>query len=550
MSAEVVNIANHLTAMARRYSDKPAVVWRTGFDPRGGRRYAHLTFRQLDEQVNRYAHGLQQAGMTRGVRTLLMLRPGADFFAVTYALLRVGAVPVLIDPGMGRKNLAKCLADVEAEAFIGVPLAHLLRKLHGDCFGAAKIAVTAGRRWLWGGYRLKDLQAETDQPFASADTRADDQAAILFTSGSTGPAKGVVYEHGMFDAQVLYLQSHYGYGPEEIDLPTFPLFALFDVALGMTAVIPKMDFTRPGSVDPEEIIQTIRDHGCTHMFGSPALLQRVAHYGTQRGVKLDTIKRVITAGAPIHPVWLAHFSELLNDDAEIHTPYGATESLPVASLGSKEILQHTREKTEQGAGTCVGRPLPGMEARIIQITDEPIHSWQEVQLLEAGQIGEIVVKGPVVTKTYWARPMATELAKIYDGAQHWHRMGDVGYFDEQGRLWICGRKAHRVATERGTYFTIPCEAVFNRHPQVRRSALVGVGSPPKQRPVMCIELYKSRDNGDSQQLTDELRQLACQYDHTRDIDTILYHRSFPVDVRHNVKIFREKLAEWATKRLS
>jgi acyl-CoA synthetase (AMP-forming)/AMP-acid ligase II len=550
MSAEVVNIANHLAEMARRYPDKPAVIWRAGFDRRGRRRYDQLTFRQLDELVNRYTGGFQQAGITRGMRTLLMLRPGADFFAVTYALLRMGAVPVLIDPGMGRQNLVQCLADVDAEAFIGIPLAHVLRKIHGHCFRTVKIAITAGRRWFWGGHRLKDLQANDKQALVSADTRVYEQAAILFTSGSTGPAKGVVYEHGMFDAQVRYLQSHYGYGPEEIDLPTFPLFALFDVALGMTAVIPKMDFTRPGSVDPEEIIQTIRDHGCTHMFGSPALLKRVAHYGTQRGVKLETIKRVITAGAPIHPQLLADFSELLNEPAEIYTPYGATESLPVASLGSKEILQHTREKTEQGGGTCVGHPLPGMQVRIIQITDEPIHNWQEAELLEPGQIGEVVVKGPVVTRQYWAKPMATELSKIYEGSEHWHRMGDVGYFDTDGRLWICGRKAHRVVTEKGTYFTVPCEAIFNQHPQVQRSALVGVGTPPQQRPVMCVELDDASQNGDSRQLTNELLELAGRYDHTRGIDTILYHRSFPVDVRHNAKIFREKLSEWATTQLS
>ena len=244
---ETVNIAGQLTAMAARTPDKPAVVWTAGRDTSGRARYDHVTFRELEQETDRYAHGLEAAGITRGTRTILFVPPGRDFFALVFALFKIGAVPVMVDPGIGRPQMRRCLSEVQGEAFIGVPLAHLFRTLYPGSFRSVRVAVTVGRRWGWGGLRLEDVRADPWQPYHPAPTRDTDAAAILFTSGSTGPAKGVLYEHGMFDAQVRYLRSHFGYSATEIDLPTFPLFALFDAALGMTAVIPDMDFTRPGS---------------------------------------------------------------------------------------------------------------------------------------------------------------------------------------------------------------------------------------------------------------------------------------------------------------
>jgi len=543
-----LNIADHLSRMAQRYPHKRAIVY-PGVRDGGHVSYSHLTFRQLDRQTDSYAHGLERIGVTRGRRTILMVPPGPDFFALTFALFKVGAVPVLIDPGMGRRNLADCLGKVDAEAFIGTPLAQALRVRHRRAFRSVRTVVTVGRRYLWGGRRLADLACEPSRPYTTAPTRADETAAILFTSGSTGPAKPVVYTHGIFDAQVRYLQSHFGYAHDETDLATFPLFALFDAALGMTAVIPDMDASRPGWADPTKIIEAIGEQGCTHMFASPALLDRVGHYGEVKGIRLPSLKRVVTAGAPIQPAVLERLARMLADDAEIHTPYGASEALPIASIGSKEILSQTKHRTARGGGTCVGRPLPGIDVRIIEITDTPLRRWQDVRELPVGKIGEIVVKGPVVTREYFGQPHATALAKIAEGNEIWHRMGDVGYFDEPGRLWFCGRKAHRVVTECGTLFTIPCEAIFNQHPRVHRTALVGVGEPGRQRPALCVERAPADSRGDKQRLTEELLALGQANDLTKKVKTVLYHSGFPVDVRHNAKIFREKLAVWAAERL-
>ena len=554
----MINIAEQLTAMAARYPDKRAVVWTTGRDGSGRARYRHVTFEQLDQETDRYAHGLEQVGITRGTRTIFFVPPGFDFFALVFALFKVGAVPVMIDPGVGRRQMRACLEEVQGEAFIGVPRAHVFRTLYPGAFRSVRVAVTLGRRWFWGGQRLADIRTDPWRAYAPAPMRAEDPAAILYTSGSTGPPKGVLYEHGMFDAQVRYLHSHFGYSAEEIDLPTFPLFALFDAALGMTAVIPEMDFTRPGSVDPTKIIDPIGDHGVTHMFGSPALLDRISRYGETHGTHLPTLRRVVTAGAPVPPVVLERMHAMLGPAAEIHTPYGATEALPVASIGSREILRETAERTRHGAGTCVGRPMDGLDVRIIRINridDAPIANWSDDLELPVGETGEITVAGSVVTRTYHNDPGATALAKIAHGRSIRHRMGDVGYVDLQGRLWFCGRKAHRVVTPTRTLFTVPCEAIFNQHPRVYRSALVGVGEPGRQRPIICIQL-EGNDTGsdttvrdDQNRLTRELLMLAAADALTRDITTVLFHQRFPVDMRHNSKIAREQLAVWAAGQL-
>ncbi len=538
-----LNIADRLAQMAARYPDKPAVI----VAQKRRSRFVATTFRDLADNVDRLAAGLAAAGIRDGVRTILMVKPGADFFALTFALFKTEAVPVLIDPGMGRRSLVRCLAEIEAEAFIGIPIAHVARKLFRGAFRSIRIAVTVGRRWLWGGLRLAHLRSERSDAYAGSATGADDLAAILFTSGSTGPAKGACYTHGIFNAQVDYLQSHYGFSADDVDVATFPLFALFDAALGVTAVIPDMDASRPARADPAKIVAAIRESGATHMFGSPALLNNLARFAIANGGRLDSLRRVITAGAPVAPRMLEKLRQVLADEADIFTPYGATEALPVASIESREILQETAARTAEGAGICVGRPLDGMDVRIIAIDDGPIPEWSSSLCLPAGQIGEIVVNGPVVTREYFRRPAATTAAKIRDGDAIWHRMGDVGYLDDRGRLWFCGRKAHRVVTERGTLFTIPCEAVFNRHPRVRRTALVGVGDAGRQQPVLCVEPEERPDARQRQQLTRELQDLGRSAENTRSIETILFHRSFPVDVRHNAKINREALAGWAER---
>jgi olefin beta-lactone synthetase len=542
--ASNLNIASYLPEMARLHPNTKAILYQ---DVRG--RYQSITFDELNRETDRYAHGLERAGIRRGTRTILMVRPGIEFFILTFALYKIGAVPVLIDPGMGKRRMVDCLAAVNAEAFVGIPLAQLLRITHPGAFRSARVVVTVGRSLGWGGFSLADIRADTAEPYEIAPTKPDDSAAIIFTTGSTGPPKGVLYLHGQFDAQVRILRDHFKIAPGEVDLPTFPLFALFDPALGMTAVLPEMDPTRPAEVDPTRIIGAIQSQNVTHMFGSPALLDRVGRYGEAHGTTLPSLRRVISAGAPVPLATLERFAKMLPSDARIHTPYGATEALPVASIDHVEILGETRHESACGGGTCVGRPVPGAIIRVIRISDEPIERWSDDLVLPVGETGEIVVKGPMVTREYCTDAAATRLAKIRDEGGFWHRMGDVGRIDEQGRFWFCGRKAHRVVTETGTLFTEPCEAIFNQHPSVYRSALVGVGAPPHQLPIICIELERSATALEQKSIALELLDLAARHEHTRAIQTVLYHSKFPVDIRHNAKLFREKLAVWAAEQL-
>lgn len=547
----MVNVAQHLCHMAQQQPYKRAVVCPAGRDGNGRISYAHMTFEQLDRESDRIAHGFESVGITRGTRTILMLKPSLDFFAVTFAFFKLGAVPVVVDPGMGLRRMLICLKESRPQALIGIPAAHILRVIGRNYFTTLKTWITVGRRLFWSGPTLRQLQKRDYRPFKPVKTGKDETAAILFTTGSTGPAKGVVYTHGIFDAQVRHIQTHFEITPDEIDLPTFPLFALFDPALGMTAIIPEMDPTKPAQVNPLKIFEPIINHGVTNMFASPALLNRVGRYAAPKGLKLPSLKRVVSAGAPVAPIIIERFASLLENGAEIHTPYGATEAVPIISIGSREILSETKKFSEQGYGMCVGRPLNGLDVEIIRISDAPIQKWSSDLAVQTGEVGEIVVKGDLVTAQYFERPEANTLAKIVErtpaGVHTWHRMGDLGWRDAKGRIWFCGRKNQRVITTKGTLYTIPCEAIFNNHPAVFRSALVGVKDPPDQLPVICIELEKKLVVT-KKSIQRELLEIAHNSELTKTIKNLLFIKSFPVDIRHNSKIFREKLKLLAEKK--
>lgn len=564
-----VNIAANLKRQADERPYATAVFEPTRFRGRNGFLYERETFTSLWGKVLLHKLVMESAGITPGMRVALMIPPSVDFVVFTFALMAMGAVPVFVDPGIGIRHLGKCLDEAAPEAFIGISKAQWARRILGWARRTLRIHITAHANWA--GQALWKLGFR--QPISSLlQTTGDDLAAILFTSGSTGVPKGAVYTHGMFQSQLEMLQQTFHIEPGEVDLCTFPLFALFGPALGMTSVIPMMDSRRPALVNPLAVLEPIQHFGATNLFGSPALLNRVRCvdelFGEAAGGlseddidltpwKCSTLKRVLSAGAPVAPAILERFSELLAPGTQIYTPYGATEALPVAVIGSDAVLRDTRHQTARGAGTCVGRPVAGLEVRIIRISDEPIAAWSDDLMLPPGEIGEIAVFGPQVTQEYFRRPDLTALAKIPDAirGRKWHRMGDVGYFDDQGRLWFCGRKSQRVVTASKTHFTDPVEGVFNAHPSVFRSALVGVNIQGVMTPVVCVQRPSPLQPGlrtrvqPNEAVKQELLELAQKFPVTRDITMILFHPDFPVDIRHNSKIFREKLAVWAAKKV-
>lgn len=557
---QIVNVAARLAAMAAERPEAVAIAEPLGYDRRPRRIYRQVSFRELDQDSDRIARGLGELGVTPGTRLALLVRPGIDFISLVFGLYKAGAVAILIDPGMGRDNLVDCLSAAEPEGFVAIPLAQAIRTVLRRRFPKAKYNVTVGRRWFWGGPTLDQLRGGPWTAPEMVETGADDPAAIIFTTGSTGPPKGVLYRHGNFDAQVEQIRDRYQIRPGEVDLPGFPLFGLFNCAMGVTTVIPDMDPTRPAEVDPKKILEAVRDWNVTQAFGSPALWNRVGRYCRERSLDMPTLRRILSAGAPVPVDVLQRMRKSMHPMGEMHTPYGATESLPVASISATEVLEETAAKTRQGAGVCVGGKFSGIEWKVVRIVDAPIPSIDDVEELPEGEIGELIVSGPVVTREYVTRTETNPLAKIIDPQssapspqpQTWHRMGDSGYLDSQGRFWFCGRVAHRVTTADGPMYPVRCEAITNCHEDVYRSALVGVGEAGRQRPVMIVEPMPGRAPGGEasrKKFLGEIRKLAAANPLTEKTDDFLVHPAFPVDIRHNAKIFREKLAVWAKEQL-
>lgn len=519
------NVGEFLPRAATRHPEQKALIFKRGS------RYESWTFAQLDARVDGYAHALQRRGVAPRQNVLLMVR-GAEFVALTFAVFKLGAVPALIDPGMGLQGVLSCIRQLKPEALVAIRAVHVLRFIYPRSFRSVKHAIVA-----------ESLDPRDAGAFPMADTRADETAAILFTSGSTGPAKGVVYRHGIFAAQVEALQGLYEFVPGDVDMPGFPLFALFSTALAQTCVIPELNPSRPATVDAKKVVDAVLEFGANSLQGSPAIWSRVGSYCKERGIRLPSVRRVLTFGAPIAVDLLRTWRDVLPASAQVHTPYGATEALPVASIGSDEILGETAALSARGAGTCVGMPAPGIQARIIRITDNPIAEWHDELLVPQGTVGEIAVSGDVVTWNYDGLPEATHLAKIRLEGRIWHRMGDVGYFDARGRLWFCGRKAHRIEGDDRVWFSVCGEGMVDPHPEVARSALVGVGERGSQEPVLVVE-GQARPG-----LAEEVLGLLHADPAYADVKRVLFHPGFPVDPRHNAKIHREELAAWAAARL-
>ena len=534
----ICNISDYLRLNAETFPNKPALLHPD-----------KITYKELDHYADIYSNRLGLSGIRAGTLTILMVPAGAEFFILTFALLRIGAIPVLIDPGMGTRAMARALTDLKPEAFIGIPKAHLLRIFYPNIFKTIKSKIIIGFKWFNESRKENFLLHEQSARYTSHVSEKDKPAAIFFTSGSTGPAKGVIYTAGMLINQIIVTRSLFNIGSDEIDLCTFPLLGLFAICHGNSSVIADMNMQKPATLNPVKVIKNIQDYGCTQMFGSPLVLKKLSQYGSIKGIKIYSLRKIISAGAPVHSEILESFSKMISSESRIHTTFGATEALPVTDITDNELLSDRQNGNVNGI--CVGYPVEGIDVNIIEITDHQILSWDKASQLSVNKIGEIVVKGPWVSASYNNNPVANKFSKIQDlkTGEIWHRMGDLGRFDKKGRLWFYGRKSQRVIAKDGTLFTIPCEAVYNQHPQVARSALVGIplnGSDTK-RPVICIELKSGFHQ--TGELKQELYKSGKSSILTNGISDILFFKKFPVDPRHNAKIFREKLATWASKRI-
>lgn len=556
-NSDTVNLSLYITEIARRHPDKYAIVLQKRGTVRREGAFEYLSFGELNNDVNCYARGFKKIGIVPGMRVSFLIPQGFKFLTLFFALLKIGAVPVLIDAGMSKKTLLSCIKSTSPQALIAGNRGQLARLIFPAYFRSIKISVTTDKNPLFRGVFIDDAYMR-DGKEPRPQTKRDDIAAILFTSGSTGTPKGALYTHGMFDAQRSIIMDSFAIRESDVDMPTFAVFGIFSISLGCTNVIPEMDPVKPALVNTQHLIECMKNHDVTFSFGSPALWNTVAAYCEKNKVRFAKITKIIMAGAPISPALLRRMTKfVISEKTRILVPYGATEALPVSFSGESEAVSETVEDTLNGRGYCVGKPSVGVKVKIIRITDDPVERLDGIAELNAYEKGEVIVKGPIVSREYFRLPEKNSEHKIYEiddvASGPWHRMGDVGYFDARKRLWLCGRKSERVETGAVTLFTLCCEAIFNRHEKVFRSALIGIGTNRyQQKPVIIIEPKRGafpNSKKRRKRFIVELLHLGRSNPLTENIETVLFHPCFPVDIRHNAKIFRKKLSIWAERRV-
>jgi olefin beta-lactone synthetase len=518
-----------------------AAVTKVSFPRWSGRpRYDAIDFAALAGRINAYERGLAAAGLRAAERVIMLVTPGVDFLALSYAVMGRGAVPVFIDPGMGVDAVVACMREAEPSGFIGVPRAHLLRLKAGDVFRSLRLCVVAGRFSLFGATPLRDLRKPTAGPPTPIPRQADDAALVAFTSGGTGRPKGVIFTNRMLTEQLAVFRGQFGFRGGEQDLPLLPVFSLFTAALGVGSIFPPLNPSRPLALVPKQIIRVMRDLGNQTSFGSPTLWTKLAEYCRQTGTSLPQLRRVFMAGAPVSQATL-DLVKAACPQAESFTPYGATEALPVTLAAAADLREHPPVLAVSGEqGTPVGWAIEGVSLRVVHAVAGPA----DASLVDCPErvIGEIVVSGGTVSREYLSRTEANAASKVCEGDRVWHRMGDMGYLDSSGQLYFCGRRTHVVTTSDRVFHSVPVENVFNRHPQVSRTALVGIEGVPA---VVVEPRSRSLDAAARRQIVGELRAIGSGDPVTAPIRRFYFHPSFPVDARHNAKIFRDRLAVWA-----
>jgi acyl-CoA synthetase (AMP-forming)/AMP-acid ligase II len=527
-----VNISSLIEENARTIPNRLATTIQNGT-------LKKLTFLELNQRINQICHVLSHNGVKSGDKVLMFVKPDLHFAALTFALFRMGAVPVFIDPGMGLKNILKCAKEVKPRVMLALPLVHLVRMFKSEYFKHVEIFLTTKFNLLGVTNILSNLSAISSD-FTAVEPQENSLAAILFTSGGTGIPKGVEYTHKIFYHQTMMLKEMFKLTPNEIDVPGFPLFALFTLAIGMESSIPEMDPSKPAKANPAKLLKTILARQATFIAGSPAIWENLANYCLKHNITLPSVKYVVMFGAPVRIELHEKFQKIL-PYGTTYTPYGATECLPVSCIAGSEILNVHQEKSLDGAGICVGRAFEGVEILILKRSNDIIASIESSNICAAYEIGEIVVASATVTPRYFQREDQTKLAKIYHNGKVYHRMGDVGYLDHDKNLWFCGRKNHVVDTATKTYYPDCVEIFFNQHPMIEKTALIAYKKNHQTFPALVIERKKGRSHA-PQDMHDHLKQIADLHEKTQGIEHFFFASEFPVDVRHNIKIQREKLS--------
>ncbi|MBM7050923.1 alpha/beta fold hydrolase [Rothia sp. ZJ1223] len=551
-SANYLSMLSEITA---RSNDSSLAVVDMGGD--GTEVIAQKSWAQLAAEVNRLAAGLSQLGVKRGDRINLMVPPGSRLTAILYACLKIGAVVVVADTGLGAKGLTRALKGAQPDFIVGIKTALLAAKTLG--WPGARISADAlpapALKALGALGSIADFAPVSLFEVEEADPDAD--AAVLYTSGSTGPAKGVVYTHrqmaGMRDA----IKNTYGLKAGTGLVAGFAPFALLGPGLGCTSVTPKMDVTKPKTLSASALASAAAAIDATAIFASPAALVNVVATADELTAAqrqgLSSVNLLLSAGAPI-PLPLLEKVQQLLPSASLHTPYGMTEALPITDVSFETILAahddgenelHTTPMVGAGNGVCVGTAVYGAQVRLAPLNAHGVPAAELTE--EPGITGEIVVSAPHVKDRYdtlWV----TEETSIQNPG--WHRTGDVGHFDAEGRLWVEGRLAHVMVTGQGVLTPVAAELAAETVAGIKRAAVVAVGPSGTATPVAVVETHEKMPAGQAPfDLTQQVRSAVAEHTGV-DLAAVLVVDEHPTDVRHNSKIDRPLLAQWADKILS
>ena len=508
---------------------------------------ASLSWKQLAARVDALAAGLAGIGVRPGDRVNLLVPPGIELTSLIYACLRLGAVVVVADAGLGRAGLSRAIKGAGPQFIVGIERAIAGARLFG--WPGTRIlagdAAPARRRLLGAEHTVAELvEAGTGKPVPEHRVNPDADAAVLFTSGSTGPAKGAVYTHRGLAAMRDTLKETYNLRAGSSLVAGFAPFALLGPALGATSVTPDMDVTAPRTLSARALADAAAAVHATTVFASPAALANVLATADELSAAqrqaLAGVELLLSAGAPIPEPLLGRVQDLV-PQAALHTPYGMTEALPVTDISLEQI-----RKAGPGNGVCVGSAVAGAQVAIAALGPD---GTAGAELSEAaGVTGEILVSAPHVKDRYDRLWITEEQSSSVPG---WHRTGDVGHFDADGRLWVEGRIGHVLTTPDGPVTPVAAEQAAESVSEVRLAALVGVGPAGTQVPVAVVEpVSGAKKAGPADKATSAAVRDAVAAACGLDLAAVLVLPQMPTDIRHNSKIDRAALGAWAAKVLA
>ncbi|MBF0236152.1 MAG: AMP-binding protein [SAR324 cluster bacterium] len=531
---EVTNVCEFILNHGRLQPEKIALAVPKEWDTTNVHRYETATFGEMYRKVGNYQEGFRKLGLKDKDRVIILFRPGVDFYAIVLALLSGGQVPLFIEAGMGFKRIYQALEDSKAVAVISMEeilkyrfLLPVLLKMKLFSIDSTGFLVRS----------VNHLYVENAPPLTIVPRKPTDYAIITFTSGSTGRPKAADRNHGSLLEQHHAIKANWTSDSDDVDMTCFPVFVLHNMSCGITSVLPAIDLTKPAEVSPPVVLSQTREWGVTRMSGAPAYVSKIINYLREEHITIPSLRGIACGGAPVPRELCKTIVETL-PHAESAVVYGSTEAEPVAHVHMSEIAE------SEGEGFLVGKPVALIELEIVTIPDE-LPRVDERGLVpyrvKTGEPGEIVVKGRHVLREYIDNPRANRENKIQtpDG-NIWHRTGDVGYQDAQGRIWLLGRRSDMVLHHGKQLFPFKIEIMVNALEGIRQSALVQ--HPDRSRGILFVELKPGASSISLQTKLNErvLREKILGLE-IRVLDQL------PMDGRHNSKVDRPKLRKMLMK---